>query len=126
MKLYIFFISALILATVSVASEISPIEKKQRKLVSRFYEVLEMIPSRCPESKRSEYKNSVVKFENMYPEFKSALRDSKFRSYAIENFSNTTMITDDECLYIKEVLDTYTDTDKGKQKMLELLSVMAS
>ncbi|WNO09982.1 hypothetical protein [Teredinibacter sp. KSP-S5-2] len=126
MKSYIFFISALILASVSVASELSPIEKKQRKVVSRFYEVLEMMPSRCPESKRSEYSSSVVKFENMYPKFKSALRDSKFRPYAIENFSNASAVTEGGCLYIKDALDRYTNTDKGKQKMLELLSVMAS
>ena len=99
------------------ATELSPIEKIQRKFVSRFYETLEMMPERCPESVKSEYLNSVKTFEKAYPEFVSLVNRSKFREYAITKFSNKSSISENECRYLKGALDAWVTSEEGIKDM---------
>lgn len=106
------------------ASEITTIEKKQRKFVSRFYEALEMMPDRCPESVRHEYLNSVTNFEKSFPEFISLVNSSKFRAYAITKFSNKSPISENECMYLKGALDALINTEEGIKDMNKNTEIM--
>jgi hypothetical protein len=124
MKSLIGFIATLFVCFSSVASELSPIEKKQRNLVSRFYEILEMFPERCPQSARKEYIESVEKFEKTFPKFNYLIKKSEFRSYAINKFSNVSSVPKQTCLYYKEALDMQVDTEKGQQSMNKNIEVM--
>ena len=116
MKSIIGVILILFSCIVWAENELSAVEKQQRKLVSRFYEVLELLPKSCPESAREEYEKSVIKFEKAYPEFITLIRDSHFRLYAINNFSeNTSPISQEACLFIKDTLDMEVSTEKGQK-----------
>jgi hypothetical protein len=106
------------------AGELTPIEKKQRKFVSRFYETLEMMPDRCPESVKNEYLNSVKNFETAFPEFISLVHSSKFREYAITKFSNKSPISENECLYLKGALDALVKTEEGIKDMKNNTEIM--
>ena len=110
--------------TSASASELTPTEKKQRKFVSRFYEALEMMPDRCPESVKNEYLNSVKSFEEAFPEFISLVNSSKFREYAITKFSNKSPISENECLYLKGALDALINTEEGIKDMKNNTEIM--
>jgi len=124
MKSLLGFILLTFLASSVTASGLTATEKKQRKLVSRFYEALEMMPNRCPESVRKEYLNSVKSFEKAFPEFILLVNKSKFRSYAISKFSNKSPLSENACLYIKGALDAQISTKKGKIEMDKNTTIM--
>ena len=125
MKLVTGLILILFAGSLLAENKLSSTEKNQRKLVSRFYEALELFPNRCPEPEREEYLNSVLKFETAYPEFISLTKGSRFRAYAINNFSNnTSSISKEACLYFKEALDAQVNTVKGQEGMSENTKIM--
>ncbi len=106
-------------------SSLTSTEKKQRKLVSRYYEVLELLPNRCPKSSKGEYLQSIAIFKKAYPEFIDLIGRSNFRDYAIKNFSeNTSPISGDECLFFKEALDIQVNTERGRIDMKKNTKVM--
>jgi len=117
---------ALFLCFEVVASDLSSVDRKQRKLVSRFYEILEMLPKRCPLEARKEFISSVERFERGFPEFNSLIKKSRFRAYAVDKFSNSTPIKEETCLYYKEALDWHIDTEKGKSSMVKNLQTMST
>jgi hypothetical protein len=110
--------------TSASASELTSTEKKQRKFVSRFYEALEMMSDRCPESVKNEYLNSVKNFEKAFPEFISLVNSSKFREYAITKFSSKSPVSENECLYLKGVLDALVNTEEGIKDMKNNTEIM--
>ena len=92
--------------------------------MSRFYEALEMMPDRCPESVKNEYLNSVKNFEKALPEFISLVNNSKFREYAITEFSDKSPVSEDECLYLKGTIDALINTDNGINDMPKNTGIM--
>ncbi len=124
MRLFSGFILFTLFISFAGASALTPIEKKQRKLVSRFYEALEMMPDRCPETVRERYLKSVKNFEKAFPEFISLVNKSKLRAYAISEFSNKSPISESACLYLKEALDAHVNTEKGKKSMNKNTDIM--
>ena len=124
LKYQIGFIMTLLLCTSLEASQLTAIEKKQRLLVSRFYEVLEIFPKRCPQTVRNAYLQTVEKYEKSYPEFIALIKKSKFRSYAIKHFSVISPVSEKTCLYFKEALDMEVDTEKGQKSTYKNIEVM--
>ncbi len=124
MKSVFFTFMTLFLCSEAAASDLSSIERKQRLLVSRFYEVMEIIPENCPLEAKKEFIISVERFERSFPDFNFLLKNSKFRAYAVDNFSNSSQLDEDECLYYKEALDMHMDTEKGKNSMEQNLVIM--
>ncbi|MET1257256.1 hypothetical protein [Aliikangiella maris] len=124
MKMIIGVIVLALFSSLANSGEINAIEKKQRKLVSRFYEALEMMPNRCPVSVRNKYLKSVKEFEIAFPDFISLVSKSKYKSYAISKYSNKSPIDENTCLYFKEALDVHMNTEKGKKEMEKNTNIM--
>ena len=102
----------------------SIVELTQRKLVSRFFQVLEVIPKRCPRSVQSDFLKSVAKFREEFSEFNELLNKSNFRSYAIENFSQSMKLSNKECRYYKSAIDRHIDTFEGRKEAAKYLATM--
>ena len=83
-----------------------------------------MMPERCPQSVKNEYMNSVELFIKQYSEFDNLIKHSKFRGYAIDNFSNQEKISESECLLLKSALDDLVNSKAGVKSMVKNTEVM--
>ena len=127
MKFLVLAIIILFLCSSVAASELTSVELKQRYLVFRYYEILEVLPKKCPDGIKKEFLSYANRFEKDYSEFNSLIKNSKFRSFAIDNLSISSPIKEESCLYYKTMIDDiYMNTEKGKISMDKYLLIMRS
>lgn len=123
----ILFSSLLLVLYINISAFAGSLDKnelEQRKLVSRFFEILESVPARCPEEYKSIIDQSVADFEKAHPELIRQLQSSRFRPYAIQNYESNEEISKGDCEYIKSIIDFHVESIDGKQDIKRYLSIL--
>lgn len=118
------FLFVLFINISAFAGSLDKNELEQRKLVSRFFEILESVPARCPEEYKNTIYQSVTNFEKAHPELIRQLQSSRYRPYAIENYESNEEITKGDCEYIKSIIDFHVESMDGKQDIKRYLSIL--
>ncbi|MAD45469.1 MAG: hypothetical protein CMI02_07745 [Oceanospirillaceae bacterium] len=108
------------------------IEKKQRKIVSRTYQLTDAQLSICPPALKDDYQASLDVFRSRYPEFNRLVRTSEYFQPAVAAFADDVERSQQEsdeirsrnCLLAKELLETLMNNEEAPHSIADMTAIL--